>query len=180
MKKLVKKIVVAVMAMAMAIGMLAVSASADSKDATGTTDWKIKGAWDGWATETAMTSDGNGKFYADVEVKAGDFEFVIWGTVDGAETYVKADGYDYNPNNNLLLTASEDGKVRIVLDPSKITERYFGGTYYLYRDNGVTLEEVPVSVPTGDATPYIAIAAVAVLALGAVVILASKKKVVTE
>ena len=177
MKKLVKKIVVAVLAMAMAIGMLAVSASADSKDATGTTDWKIKGAWDGWATETAMTSDGTGKFYVDVDVKKGDFEFVIWGTVDGTETYVKADGYDYNSNNNLLLTAAEDGKVRIVLDPSKITDRYFGGTFYLYRDQGVTLEKVPAA---GDATPYIAIAAVAVLALGAVVILASKKRVVTE
>ena len=189
MKKLVKKIVVAVMAMAMAIGMLAVTASADNLDVTACEEWYVKGSFNGWA-DVRLTKDGS-VYYADVELaEAKEYEFVVY-VKNGSDIYLK----DQNGGGNFKFTSTEANKtLRITVDPAKLGsgDNFWGDTFYpnLYKNadeagsdsrSGIYADiYVAPPAPTGDATPYIAIAAVAVLALGAVVILASKKKVVTE
>ena len=168
MKKLVKKIVVAVMAMAMAIGMLTVSASAADF-----TDLQIAGDFNGWTFES-MEKVGDDVFYFEVELGAGastQFKCSPTGTWGSQINTTGADGAD----NNIVLTATDAGTYYIVVDASELQDGTAAG--FWFSGEAVKLES---SVPTGDATPYIAIAAVAVLALGAVVLLASKKKVVTE
>ena len=166
MKKLVKKIVVAVMAMAMAIGMLAVSASAAEFDSL-----SIAGSFNGWGFE-AMEKAGD-KFYIEVELTAGDVSFKCSPTASWG-SQINTTGAD-GMGNDIVLNAPADGTYYIVVDAANLEE---GTAGFWYSGDDVTLEtEAPGA---GDATPYIAIAAVAVLALGAVVILASKKRVVTE
>lgn len=166
MKKLVKKIVVAVLAMAMAIGMLAVSASAAEFDSL-----SIAGSFNGWGFEE-MEKVGD-KYYVEVELTAGKVEFKCspigdWGS------QINTTGAD-GMGNNIELNADAAGTYYIVVDTTKLEA---GTPGFWYSGDAVSLEtEAPKA---GDATPYIAIAAVAVLALGAVVVLASKKRVVTE
>ena len=170
MKKLVKKIVVAVLAMAMAIGMLAVSASAAEFSAL-----QIAGSFNGWGFE-AMTKVDD-KFYIEIEVEAGKVEFKCSPTGDWG-SQINTTGAD-GMGNNIELNAETAGKYYIVVDTTKLEP---GTEGFWYSGDAVSLEtEAPTaSTPAGDATPFIAVAAVAVLALGAVVVLASKKNVVTE
>ena len=191
MKKLVKKIVVAVLAMAMAIGMLAVSASADDLDVTSCTKWVVKGSWN-WEDAVNLTKDGD-VYYADITLAdAKEYEFVVYVNDGSKDIYLK----DQNGGGNFKYTSTEaNQKLRITVDPEALStgNNYWGDTdkaFYLnlYKnaDEAAAANDTrcgiyaDIAPKAGDATPYIAIAAVAVLALGAVVILASKKRVVTE
>ena len=171
MKKLVKKIVVAVMAMAMAIGMLTVSASA----ATDPGKVYIVGTINGWSFEE-MESAGNGvytKTYTGLTPGEAKFKFTLQ---DAWTNEVSPAG-----GGDFVTTVGDDGKLTITLDFNKLSDPVDnnGNDRYEVTDGSDAIY-FTAPVPAGDATPYIAIAAVAVLALGAVVVLASKKKVVTE
>ena len=169
MKKLVKKIVVAVLAMAMAIGMLAVSASA----ATDPGKLYVVGAMSGWSF-VEMEKAGNGVYtYTFEDVTPGEVEYKF--TLQDAWTN------EVSPvgGGNFKTTVGDDGKITFTVDFNKLSDPVDNGGNARY-EVAEGSDAIYFTVPTGDATPYIAVAAVAVLALGAVVVLASKKKVVTE
>ena len=185
MKKLVKKIVVAVMAMAMAIGMLAVTASADYVDVSAVEDWYVKGSYNGWSTDTKMTKDGD-TFYADVVLPDSGvtYEFCIYYKDASGDHYINDQNHS-NGNNNFKFTAENDNRLlRITVSPEDLSngDNCWRGTFYvnMYASKADAGNDTRIGVYAGDPAMYIAIAAVAVVALGAVIILASKKKVVTE
>ena len=167
MKKLVKKMVVAVLAMAMAIGMLAVSASAADFDSL-----QIAGSFNGWGFEAMEKVENKEVYYIEVTLTAGDVSFKCSPTGDWS-SQINTTGAD-GMGNDIVLNAPADGTYYIVVDASKLEA---GTAGFWYSGDAVTLA---TEEPAGDATPYIAVAAVAVLALGAVVLLASKKRVVAE
>lgn len=171
MKKLVKKIVVAVMAMAMAIGMLTVSASA--MDDPGTL--YIVGGMNSWSFEE-MENAGNGVY---TKTYTGQ---TAGATVEFKFTLQQEWTNEISPvgGGNLSTVVPEDGTLIITIDTKKLGDPVDnnGNDRYEVADGS---DAITFAAPAaGDATPYIVIAAVAVLALGAVVVLASKKKVVTE
>ena len=183
MKKLVKKIVVAVMAMAMAIGMLTVSASADNLDVTADTNkWYVLGSWD-WSNKIEMTYvEAEDCYRASVDLTAGtEYEFVVYVNDGTKDIYVKNEA----GGGNYKYTPAETGKFTVTIYADQISngDNYWTDTFYvkLFSDPSVVPDvETRVGIYAGDKAPFVAIAAVAVLALGAVVVLASKKKVVTE
>ena len=173
MKKLVKKIVVAVLAMAMAIGMLAVSASA----ATDPGKLYVVGGMSSWSF-VEMEAAGNG-------VYTYTFEGLTPGEVEYKFTLQDAWTNEVSPvgGGNFKTTVGEDGKITFTVDFNKLSDpvdNSGNARYEVAEGSDAIYFTAPAPAPTGDATPYIAVAAVAVLALGAVVVLASKKNVVTE
>ena len=173
MKKLVKKIVVAVLAMAMAIGMLAVSASA----ATDPGKVYVVGTVNGWSFEEMdKASDGvYTKTFTGLTPGEAKFKFTLQ---DAWTNEVSPVG-----GGDFATTVGEDGKLTITLDFNKLSDPVDNNgndRYEVAEGSDAIYFTEPVAAPAGDATPFIAVAAVAVLALGAVVVLASKKNVVTE
>lgn len=120
---------------AMAFTMIAVpttKAAADVMDCTSTTDWKIMGEFNSWSSED-MTAVGDGRYYYNVEIDTvGDYQFLITGTVNETETYLKDKDYNETKKNNFLFTVAETGTYQIVLDPASISVAnvYWDGTYY--------------------------------------------------
>lgn len=196
MKKLVKKIVVAVLAMAMAIGMLAVSTSA--ADDLGPIYIVGSFAESGWGNFIEMEETNHDGEYKYVLVADAGTEVMFKFTLQQAwedEVAPFADG-SYGRDGNFVLTVPEntvvvDGVekngITIFINTKVLGEPEQNGDHLRYRaalsteaDKCAVDSGVDAAVNAGDNTPFIAIAAVAVLALGAVVVLASKKKVVTE
>lgn len=161
--KMIKKLLVAVLAMAMVIGTMAVSAFAaddvvvrvaGAEGLTGA-DWST--------TENAMTDNGDGTYTITFkDVKAGEYGFKVvkgdsWG-----------DAYNLDGAANGM---GDDAKVTVEKDGSSVTITFDG------EKAAVTVAEGAVEdAPAGDSTAVMGYVVAAVVALAAVVTVISKKR----
>ena len=159
--KMIKKLLVAVLAMAMVIGTMAVSAfAADEVHVAG--DEALTGvAWS--TTDNAMTDNGDGTYTITFkDVKAGEYGFKVvkgdsWG-----------DAYNLDGAANGM---GDDAKVTVEKDGSSVTITFDG------EKAAVTVAEGAVEdAPAGDSTAVMGYVVAAVVALAAVVTVISKKR----
>ena len=159
--KMIKKLLVAVLAMAMVIGTMAVSAfAADEVHVAG--DEALTGkAWS--TTDNAMTDNGDGTYTITFEgIAAGEYGFKVvkgdsWG-----------DAYNLDGAANGM---GDDAKVTVEKDGSSVTITFDG------EKAAVTVAEGTVEdAPAGDSTAVMGYVVAAVVALAAVVTVISKKR----
>jgi hypothetical protein len=163
--KMIKKLLVAVLAMAMVIGTMAVSAfAADEVHVAG--DEALTGvAWS--TTDNAMTDNGDGTYTITFkDVKAGEYGFKVvkgdsWG-----------DAYNLDGAANGM---GDDAKVTVEKDGSSVTITFDGEKAAVTVAEGTA--DAPVEdAPAGDSTAVMGYVVAAVVALAAVVTVISKKR----
>lgn len=163
--KMIKKLLVAVLAMAMVIGTMAVSAfAADEVHVAG--DEALTGvAWS--TTDNAMTDNGDGTYTITFkDVKAGEYGFKVvkgdsWG-----------DAYNLDGAANGM---GDDAKVTVEKDGSSVTITFDGEKAAVTVAEG-TADAPADDTPAGDSTAVMGYVVAAVVALAAVVTVISKKR----
>ena len=164
---MIKKLLVAVLAMAMVIGTMAVSAFAADEvvvrvaGAEGLTgaDWST--------TENAMTDNGDGTYTITFEgIAAGEYGFKVvkgdsWG-----------DAYNLDGAANGM---GDDAKVTVEKDGSSVTITFDGEKAAVTVAEG-TADAPADDTPAGDSTAVMGYVVAAVVALAAVVTVISKKR----
>lgn len=160
---MIKKLLVAVLAMAMVIGTMAVSAfAADDVVVRVAGAEGLTGA--NWSTtENAMTDNGDGTYTITFkDVKAGEYGFKVLKGDDWGDAY-NLDGAANGMGDDAKVTVEKDGSsVTITFDGEKAA---------------VTVAEGTVEdAPAGDSTAVMGYVVAAVVALAAVVTVISKKR----
>lgn len=163
--KMIKKLLVAVLAMAMVIGTMAVSAfAADEVHVAG--DEALTGkAWS--TTDNAMTDNGDGTYTITFEgIAAGEYGFKVvkgdsWG-----------DAYNLDGAANGM---GDDAKVTVEKDGSSVTITFDGEKAAVTVAEG-TADAPADDTPAGDSTAVMGYVVAAVVALAAVVTVISKKR----
>ena len=142
----------------------------------------INGTLTGGEFVEMTESDVNpGEFYYLFTGKKGDkvkFKFTF---TDAWEDEISASG-----GEDFELELTDDGTIRVYVNTNKLGTGSQNGNYVRYEcemnygEAGTTAVSANVAVHAGDTTPYVAVAVIAVLALGIFILLASKKRIVTE
>ena len=165
--KMIKKLLVAVLAMAMVIGTMAVSAfAADDVVVRVAGAEGLTGA--NWSTtENAMTDNGDGTYTITFkDVKAGEYGFKVLKGDDWGDAY-NLDGAANGMGDDAKVTVEKDGSsVTITFDGEKAAVTVTEGTADAPADD----------TPAGDSTAVMGYVVAAVVALAAVVTVISKKR----
>ena len=164
---MIKKLLVAVLAMAMVIGTMAVSAfAADDVVVRVAGAEGLTGA--NWSTtENAMTDNGDGTYTITFkDVKAGEYGFKVLKGDDWGDAY-NLDGAANGMGDDAKVTVEKDGSsVTITFDGEKAAVTVTEGTADAPADD----------TPAGDSTAVMGYVVAAVVALAAVVTVISKKR----
>ena len=167
---MIKKLLVAVLAMAMVIGTMAVSAFAADD-----TKYYVVGTMNGWdcAGAIEMTDAGDGVWtYTFDAADTTDVEFKIVTEQGNWDTQISIGGG--KNGGNFKYTPDAAGKITITLDVAKIADNNAG-------DDAVTVAAATADAPAddtpaGDSTAVMGYVVAAVVALAAVVTVISKKR----
>lgn len=165
---MIKKLLVAVLAMAMVIGTMAVSAFAADGDT-----YNVAGVgglcgvdWD--PSQNQMNDNGDGTWSIEFkDIKAGTYEFKVAtnGAWDNGE--YNLEGSAGSGASNASVTVEADGSTVVVgFDGEKATVEVVAGTADAPADD----------TPAGDSTAVMGYVVAAVVALAAVVTVISKKR----
>ena len=166
------------------VGDIVITVSAVPETPTEPEDEKlfIVGTLTGWEFVEMVESEATeGEYSYLISGKKGEkvkFKFTF---TDAWEDEISAIG-----GGDFELVLPDDGTIMVYVNTNMLGEGSANGDYVRYEcelsigDAGSTAVSTGVLVHAGDATPYVATAIIAILALGAFVLLASKKRRITE